>query len=45
MRGGARDALGRKIDAGLSLDIEDNTRRVDDGLLARQRGQPIRNRV
>jgi hypothetical protein len=38
-------AIGRKIDPGLPLDVEDDASRVDDRLFARQGGEPIRDRV
>ena len=41
----AGDAVRREIDPGLALDVEDDARRVDHGLLARQRGEPVGHRI
>lgn len=38
-------AVGRKVDAGLGLDVEHDAGGVDDGLLGGERGEPVRDRI
>ena len=38
-------AVGRQIDAGLTLDVEYDAGRIDHRLLAGQRGEPVGHRV
>ncbi len=38
-------AVGRQVDAGLALDVEDHARRVEARLLARERDEPFGNRI
>ena len=38
-------AVGGQVDAGLVLDVENDARGVDDGLLGRKSREPVRNRI
>jgi hypothetical protein len=38
-------SIGREIDAGLTLGVEDHAGGIDDSLLGRQGAEPIRDRI
>jgi hypothetical protein len=38
-------AVGRQVDAGLALEVEDDAGGVNHGLLARQGGEPVRHGI